>query len=880
MSLQEYRRKRAFDRTTEPDADAPAAAGRALFVVQLHHASRRHYDFRLQVGDVLRSWAVPKGPSFDPAVKRLAVEVEDHPLAYADFQGEIAKGEYGAGHVALFDRGIWTSSGDADSQLAKGHLRFELHGDKLRGGWHLVRSGKPARQPQWLLFKDEDAFAGPVDADDLLDDVEPPPAPAGRAKAKPGRKAANAAVAGAIKPPAKPGRSKRNWRTAARSLAGAQPGKPPDGAPKVQLASLVKAPPRGTDWLHELKWDGYRIIATIANGKIRLWSRNGLEWTSRLPEIASALSALALRSAVLDGELVAAGGARADFNRLQATLVGREQAPLSLVLFDLLHVDGIDTAGAALAQRKALLAKVLGDPPPAHLAYSSHLPGNGDQALALARENGFEGLLSKRADRPYRAGRSDDWRKTKLLASDDYAVVGYTPGQGSRIGFGALLLARPDPVHGWAYAGRVGSGFADADLRRISALIGTAGRRQASVHVPENDTDLRAARWFAPRFVVEVEDRGRGDSGLLRQASFKTLREDRSVDELTDTDSGSRARQAAATLGKRDGKKQKSSDTRGKEADHRRGQRRAGPDADIDIDTEAGARALAALELSHPDRVVFPDAKVRKRDVAAYYAQVMDRLLPEIAGRPLSVVRCPDGIAKACFFQKHKGPGMDRVDHVRLEESSGGKADYLVVNDAAGLLQLVQLNALEFHPWGSHADRPDLADRIVFDLDPGPGITWPQLRRAARQLRDRLVDVDLVSFLRTTGGKGLHVVVPLQPACAWPLVRSFAQGFAQAMVSADPQHYVAVASKAQRKGRIFIDYLRNGRGATAIASYSLRARAGAPVAVPLAWPELTRVRGSNAYDWRSLPARLRQLRQDPWQEMATLRQDLSRWSGS
>lgn len=855
MSLQEYRRKRAFDRTAEPDADAPVAAGRALFVVQLHHASRRHYDFRLQVGDVLRSWAVPKGPSLDPAVKRLAVEVEDHPLAYADFQGEIAKGEYGAGQVALFDRGIWTSSGDADSQLAKGHLRFDLHGDKLRGGWHLVRSGKPARQPQWLLFKDEDAFAGPVDADDLLDDVEPPPAPAGRASEKSGRKAGNAAVAGTTKPPAKPRRSKRNWRTAARSLAGAKAGKPPDGAPKMQLASLVKAPPRGTDWLHELKWDGYRIMATIANGKIRLWSRNGLEWTSRLPEIASALSALALRSAVLDGELVAAGGARADFNRLQATLAGREQAPLSLVLFDLLHVDGIDLGAVPLGRRKTLLAELLGTKPPAHLAYSSHLVGGGAQALALARENGFEGVICKRGDGPYRPGRSDDWRKVKLRNSAEYAVVGCTPGQGRRTGFGALLLAEPDGRHGWRYAGRVGSGFTDADLRRIAADLDGAGSRQPTVHVPGPDTGLRAARWFAPRFVVEVEDRGRGGNGLLRQASFKTLREDMTVDDLQ-----GKAGRAGSAVGNNS------------TGENRNGSRRRPRPG-------AGKAALAALPLSHPARVVFPDTGVRKRDVAAYYAKVMDWLLPEIAGRPLSVVRCPDGIAKACFFQKHRGPGMDQVDHVPLQEADGGSADYLVVNDAAGLLQLVQLNALEFHPWGAHADRPELADRIVFDLDPGPGVAWAQVRQAARQLRERLEQVSLASFLRTSGGKGLHVVVPLRPACDWQLVRRFARGFAEAMAVAEPERYVAVASKARRKGRIFIDYLRNGRGATAIAAYSLRARPGAPVAMPLSWAELSRVRAADVYDWRSAPARLARLRTDPWQAMAAIRQDLSRWDG-
>lgn len=444
MSLVEYRRKREFSKTREP---APARTGahdaRAIFVVQLHHASRRHYDFRLQVGGALRSWAVPKGPSYDPAVKRMAVEVEDHPLAYAGFQGEIPRGQYGGGHVARFDHGVWSTEGDAGAQLAKGHLRFELFGDKLKGGWHLVRSSRPGRQVQWLLFKDRDEFAGTLEADDLLGDVAPAPAEdikrAGAGKPAKARKTAA---------PSPKARRKRDWSKRALRLPGAKKARFRGGFFAPQLARLSDAPPQGQEWLHELKWDGYRLLVAVVGGKATLYSRNALDWTSKLPEIVAAAEALKLDSAALDGELIAGRGTKDDFNLLQATLSGEKNASLSLVLFDLLHLDGVDVSAAPLVERKALLEAVLGVPPP-HLAYSSHIVGEAGQAYRLAREQGFEGIISKRGDRAHHAGRSPDWRKTKHVLVDEFAVVGYTASRGSRVGIGALLLAAPE--------GRIGS---------------------------------------------------------------------------------------------------------------------------------------------------------------------------------------------------------------------------------------------------------------------------------------------------------------------------------------------------------------------------------------------------------------------------------------
>lgn len=839
MSLADYRRKRRFEQTREPEPGKQLPKGRrSIFVVQLHHASRRHYDFRLQVGGTLKSWAVPKGPSYDPFVKRMAVEVEDHPIAYADFEGEIAKGQYGGGHVAQFDHGIWTTEGDPEMQLAKGHLRFELFGNKLKGGWHLVRSGKPARQPQWLLFKDRDAFAGVLEADDLLADVTPAPEidkqRAGRGKATKKQ---------LVTVPVKSGRRK-DWSKRALSLKGARKSRAPPGPFQPQLAKLGQSPPEGEEWLHEIKWDGYRILVTVAAGEVRLWSRNALEWTDRLPEIREALEGLRLDSASLDGELIAGSGAQEDFNLLQATLSGERQGRLTLVLFDVLQLQGVDVANAPLIERKTLLQDLLKGASP-QLAFSAHVDTDGETAFRVAAEQHFEGVISKRLDRPYHPGRNDDWRKTKQLASDEFAVVGFTAPKGGRSGFGSLLLASPDARHGWRYAGRVGTGFDDAMLKQLTHRL-RGGGSKPTVHVGTTETDLRTAKWFAPRFVVEVFYRGIGGQTLLRQPSLKALRLDKNVDDLLNSDDSLMSQRKTAAA------------KRSKPA------------------TKASNTVLPAL--SSPGKRLFPADNISKQDVWDYYLAIADHLLPEIVGRPLSVIRCPAGIERQCFFQKHMTAGIERVSTVRLKEESGSRADYLVVDDLAGLMELVQFNALEFHPWGAKADTPDIADRVVFDLDPGPDVPFAEVKRAAMDIRKLLVAIELESFLRVSGGKGLHVVVPLAPGCDWELTKRFAHGFADALAQSQPDRFLATATKSRRNRRIFIDYLRNGRGATAVASYSMRARPGAPVALPLAWSELSKLHRADAFTIKDVPMKLKRRRKDPWSGMDSLKQNLSRWA--
>ncbi|MGE7137821.1 DNA ligase D [Luteibacter sp. NPDC031894] len=846
MSLQDYRRKRNFAKTREPTPDDSAPGGsRAIFVVQLHHASRRHFDFRLQVGDVLRSWAVPKGPSYDPKVKRLAVEVEDHPVSYANFEGEIEEG-YGKGHVDLFDRGVWATTGDPEAQLRKGHLTFELFGKRLKGSWHLVRGAKKERQPAWFLIKAEDAYAGDVEADDLLD-------------AKMRESTRKAATTPALRAAAKKSTSRKKAPPKARrvplatltksaaALEGARKAKADNAFFAPQLARLRETPPQGDDWVHEVKWDGYRILTGVAGGEVMLWSRNALPWNERAPEIAQAIEALGLDSARLDGELIALDAeGRSDFNALQRTLSGEMQAPLVYMLFDIPYLQGYDLSRTSLVERKALLERLLAHAPP-HLSYSSHNVGHGDDVFAMAMEQKLEGIISKRADGAYHGGRGDDWQKIKRLESDEFAVVGYTPAKGSRLSFGSLLLAKPDGDGGWTYVGRVGTGFTDEMLRELGKTLAKGGSKKPTVRIEAVDPMLRGALWVPPTVVAEVYYRGIGNKDLLRQPSLKTLRVDKSHDDLRDSDRGTAAPAAPAKKTARATKKKAAP---------------KGPGAD-------------AVVITHPDRVVFPDDGITKQEVVDYYRAVMPWLLPAIADRPTSTIRCPGGIGAQCFFQKHVMAGLEHVGTARLKEETGAQAVYLYPRDEAGLIELVQFGAVEFHPWGSHVDAPDIADRVVFDLDPGEDVEWSRVVAAARMVRGLLDELGLVSFLRTTGGKGLHVVVPLNPGADWDTVKAFARGFAEAMAALHPLEFVATSTKRFRRGKIYVDYLRNGRGATAVASYSLRSRPGAPVAVPLRWEELGKVKSGNAFDLRSVPKRLARLKKDPWEGIDTVRQDLA-----
>ena len=820
QGLETYRGKRKFQHTPEPArtprrrASPEAEPGERHFVIHLHHARRRHFDLRLQVGGSLRSWAVPKGPSRDPSIKHLAVEVEDHPLSYASFEGSIPEGHYGAGTVAIWDEGTWSTDDSATKQLEKGHLRFELHGTRLHGRWSLVRtSGKSSDKPQWLLIKGEDQY---TDRGDVADDT-----PLSQWKLQHLRE--ETAQSG----------SRKTTRSVRRPKRGAETSKLSPQDFGFQLARLYQRAPSGADWLHEVKYDGYRMLAWCNGDDLQLLSRNHLDWTDRMPRIVEAIRALKCRSCALDGELVvfdSEGHTRFDLLQQEFTRAHADAA--HYVVFDLLTLDGKDLRDQPLHQRKAALSRLLESADDV-LMLSGFIQGEGSLAHARACEAGLEGIISKAVDAPYAAGRTDAWRKLKCVDSDEFVIVGYTAGKGSRGVLGALLLAEPRG-NGWHYVGRVGTGMDEAMLKRVHDLLKPT-RTAPSLVNPPDAKQLRGGKvtWVEPDHVVEIAFRGRTGDDMLRQGSFKGLRPDKSPADLRDSDRGSNAAETVEEM----------------------------PVPDI--------------ALTHPERVLIEKPRVTKQKLAEFYASIADRLLPGILGRPLSLVRCPDGIGSACFFQKHGMRGMPESIRVgRQRNSKGEDEEFLYVDGIEGVLGLVQMNVIEIHPWGSTIADLEHPDRLIFDLDPDPGVSWPRVKEGARLLRERLQAVNLESFLRTTGGKGLHVVVPLNPRPDWETAKAFSQALARTLEAEAPREYVSVASKARRKGRIFVDYLRNARGSTAVASYCVRAREGAGVATPLRWEELSKLRSGAQYTISNLPRRLKTLQSDPWQGIEEVRQAL------
>jgi len=794
-------------------------------VIHLHHARRRHFDLRLQVGGVLRSWAVPKGPSRDPSIKHLAVEVEDHPLSYGSFEGTIPEGHYGAGTVAIWDEGTWSTEGSAAQQIGDGHLRFELHGSRLRGRWSLVRTRMQAGKPQWLLIKGDDEFVVP---DDVADDT-----PLSEWKAEHHVEA--------------PSRAKRS------SHGANAPSLPTPDQFELELARLHERAPQGEDWLHEVKYDGYRMLAWRRGRELQLLSRNRLDWTEKLPVIADAILGLDCRSCVLDGELVVFDEhGRSRFDLLQKQFNLAQAQTVRYAVFDLLALNGDDLRDAPLLERKAALSRLLdaNDPATSPLVVSGFLRGNGALAYQRACEAGLEGVISKSVDAPYRGGRGDSWRKLKCIDSDEFVIVGYTPGKGSRGALGSLLLAEPRGKT-WRYVGRVGTGMDSAMLERLHDQLKVAKGKPELIDAP-NAKQLRGAKptWVQPGIVVEVEFRGRTGDDFLRQAAFKGLRPDKSPADLRDSDRGKEATAMASA-----------------KSPSKSAARKGSP--------RKQAAGEPAINLTHPDRVLIEKPRVTKRALAEFYASIAEHLLPGVVGRPLSLVRCPDGAGNECFFQKHPMTGMpDAIGVGDARSAEGKQQDYVYVNDIEGVIGLVQMNVIEIHPWGSTIADLEHPDRLVFDLDPDTGVEWSRVRDAARLVRERLQAVGLESFLRTTGGKGLHVVVPLNPRPDWDTAKAFTQALARMLEHESPKDFVSVATKNRRKGRIFVDYLRNARGSTAVASYCLRARPGAGVATPLRWEELSRLKSGAQYTFSNLARRLKTSKQDPWQGFDEIRQAL------
>ncbi|HYN22420.1 MAG TPA: DNA ligase D [Thermoanaerobaculia bacterium] len=868
MGLQEYKRKRDFRKTPEPagKVSRPRKKKGSSFVIQKHDATRLHYDFRLEMDGVLKSWAVPKGPSLDPGEKRLAVHVEDHPIEYGGFEGIIPEGEYGGGTVLLWDRGIWQPEGDVDQAYKKGHLKFQLEGEKLRGGWHLVRMhGERAgeNKENWLLIKENDAEAQPGSGEAIVNDRPESVAsgldleeiaanpdrvwhskPKGKTKVKPARPALDPST-----------------------LPGARKAKLPAGiAP--QLATLAAEPAHGEKWLHEIKFDGYRALCTLADGQVRAITRKGNDWTDRFAAVAEAVAALPATEALIDGEVtVVLPDGTTSFHALQRALGdGGGKGDLVYFAFDLLYLDGYDLRSVPLLQRKETLAALLqgGD---GILRFSDHVQGGGPEFFRHACGFGVEGIISKRADAPYRPNRGSDWLKVKCLKRQEFVIAGFTDPERSRPGFGALLLAVHDSVRGGGelvYAGKVGTGFDMKTLRGLRQRLDKLERKTPAFKNPPRGAEARRSHWVEPKLVAEVAFADWTEEGVLRHPTFQGLREDKEPSEVVHEV----ARPAKEVAGKSGAKKtaSKKAAKRVKSADVPP----VGPERDPEAVTET-----AGVRLTNPAKVLYPETGVTKREVALYYERISAWILPHLEDRPLTLVRCPDGHTKQCFYQKHVTDQFPKsIKRVQVEEG-GKEVPYGAVSSLPGIIALAQMGVLEIHIWGAHLDDVEKPDYLVFDLDPDEGLPWERVVGSALRVRERLEELGLQTFLKTTGGKGLHVCVPIVRRGEWDEVKAFTKAVVDGIAAQEAGRYTSNMSKASRKGKIYIDYLRNGRGATSIAAYSTRARPGAPVSTPLFWEELETDVRANTYSVRNLPERLESLEADPWAGFLKVRQSIT-----
>lgn len=901
MGLTEYHRKRDFGKTAEPRGREHRSGPSLSFVVQKHAASHLHYDFRLELDGVLKSWAVPKGPSLDPSIKRLAVHVEDHPLEYGGFEGIIPRGEYGGGTVMVWDTGTWDPLDDARRGYAKGHLKFRLHGEKLHGGWHLVRSRRAdeGEKEQWLLFKDDDAEARPESAG-IITEREPHSAQTGRSieqiaeeadatwsSNRPPKDAKQAARASSSSTPKQAAPARKPARAAAEaSPAPALPGARKAPMPRdllPELATLVDAAPAGDDWLHEIKFDGYRLLPFIERGKARFLTRKANDWTDRFPGLAPVFAGLPARQAILDGELViVAPNGTTSFQLLQNVLNNGRQDELVFYAFDLLYLDGKDLRSVPLVRRKEALRELLsGLPADGTLRYSDHVIGNGHLFHQQACRMGLEGIIAKRADSRYVSRRAKDWVKVKCQKRQEFVIGGWTDPRGSRSFFGSLHLGyyRDGKL---IHAGKVGTGFDEEALRELFGKMKKLSRGTSPFADFGQRRTPRDVHWVEPRLVGEVAFTEWTDEGILRHPAFQGLREDKDAREVVREDESpapSASPAPTTDVSAEDPAAAKDADE-GAEYDR--------PLRNRDLLDRApsssrrgrkGAEAeVAGVRITHPEKVLYPETGVTKLELARYYEAIGEEwMLPYCGGRPLTLVRCPEGAGKPCFYQKHADENFPRaVGRVRIEENTGEKDVYTYVDSVSGLVSMVQMGVLELHVWGAKRDNPERPDLFILDLDPAPDVAWERVVASAFSVRDQLAGLGLASWCKTTGGKGLHVVVPIARRSTWDEVKEFTRLFSRLVATRAPGEYVTVSTLAKRKGKIFLDYLRNARGATAISAYSARARKVCPVSTPLSWDELTPKVRPEQFVPATVIERLKRLDRDPWEGFWKAKQSLTK----
>jgi bifunctional non-homologous end joining protein LigD len=863
MALELYRKKRNFRTTPEPEGRAVRRREKNLaFVIQKHAASHLHYDFRLELNGVLLSWAVPKGPSLDPNDKRLAMHVEDHPMEYGDFEGIIPPKQYGSGTVLLWDRGTWTPKEDPDAGYRKGKLKFTLEGEKLHGGWVLVKShgGKYARQDNaWFLIKEDDEYAQPAHDASVVED-HPNSVASGRSIEEiagdqdrvwhSNRSVADNVKSGAV--------AKRQTKSRASAGPGTVNGAVRRALPEFvapQLATLVDQPPAGSGWVHEMKLDGYRILARMENGTARLYSRNGKEWTQNFPAVAKAAARLPVESAWLDGEVVVLQpDGRSSFQALQ-NAISRGEDDMYYYVFDLPYLDGYDLRGAALIDRKRLLEGLM-PAKPGVVRLSAHVAAPGASYFEEACKLKLEGIISKRADAAYQAGRSRSWVKVKCEMRQEMVIGGYTDPEGARTGFGALLLGVYENGE-LRYSGKVGTGFNDATLRMLKKKLDALAQKEAPFVNPPRGAEARRSHWVRPELVAEVRFTEWTADGTLRHPSFQGLRADKKATEVVRerpaTDSAARGDEPPKPAGKTAAKKSSKAKT---------------------SDAKSGD-TIAGITLTNAAKVLYPEAGITKRDLACYYESVAEWILPHLENRPLTLVRCPNGWDKPCFFQKNADDTVDAaVERVNVTTSEG-PARYMTANSLSALVALVQMGVLEIHPWGSARPKLGCPDRMIFDFDPDDDLQWSDVVEAVNLMKTLLEEIGLQGYLKTTGGKGLHIVVPLKPSRGWDEIKGFSKSVAEFFVRTFPGRFTDKVTKSRRRGKIFIDYLRNAEGATAIAAYAVRGRANAPVATPIAWSELKQEVRFDHFNVKNVPVRLKRMKIDPWAGFFEQRQTIT-----
>ena len=853
-TLNDYNRMRDFAATPEPAAKRSrksAKTAHALqFCIQKHDASRLHYDFRLELDGALKSWAVPKGPSLDPKAKRLAVHVEDHPLDYATFEGNIPEGHYGAGDVIVWDRGVWIPQDDPYEAYEKGRLKFELQGEKLSGLWNLVRTHMPGKQEQWFLIKHQDQAARPESEYDVVQ-AEPNSVLSDRTLVP--KRRGKAAAAKAVKQPEKAVQAKSPRGAAKTTLSGAVAGPLPDTL-KPELATLVESAPDG-EWLYEIKFDGYRVMARIEHGDVRLLTRNGHDWTHKLPRQAEALAELGLESAWLDGEMVVANDQGVpDFQALQNAFEAGSSGKIAYYLFDMPYLNGMDLRKVPVQERRTALAAVLEPNESPLLRFSDAFEETPEALLNSACQMQMEGLIGKRIGSAYVSRRSNDWIKLKCKNRQEFVVVGFSDPKGARSAFGALLLGLHDADSGQLrYAGKVGTGFNETTLKSIYQQLLPLETKKAAVVNPPSGYEAKGVHWLEPTLLAEVAFAEMTKDGSVRHAVFHGLRNDKPAKDITQELVKPVKKTAAA-------KKTK--------AKHEPGATPA--------KTKSKAKAPALdgkVRITHPERVIDASSGTTKLQLAEYYASVAEFILPELADRPVALVRAPDGIAGELFFQKNAErlaiPGITSLDKALTGQP------VMIINNAEALIGAVQMSTVELHTWNATSVDLDKPDRFVLDLDPDPALPWKSMVEATQLTLSVLDELGLKAFLKTSGGKGIHVVVPLTRKLGWDEVKGFSHAIVSHMAKLLPDRFSAVSGPKNRVGRIFIDYLRNGLGATTICAYAARTREGLPVSVPVFREEVAELKGANLWNVHNVHERLAEVGHEPWAGLKRTRQSIT-----